>query len=91
VVAVEQLYPFPHQEIADELARHPNAHDLVWVQEEPANMGSLFYVHPRLEQLAGRPVRSVRRHASGSPATGSAKAHAMEQQTLLTLAFTTGG
>jgi 2-oxoglutarate dehydrogenase E1 component len=53
-------------------------------------MGPLFYVHPRLESLAGRHVRSVRRHASGSPATGSAKAHLMEQQTLLTLAFTTG-
>ena len=54
-------------------------------------MGALFYVHPRLERLAGKPVRSVRRHASGSPATGSAKAHAIEQETLLTLAFTTGG
>jgi 2-oxoglutarate dehydrogenase E1 component len=89
VVSVEQLYPFPRTEIAVELARHPRAHDVVWVQEEPANMGALFYFHPRLERLAGKPVRSVRRHASGSPATGSAKAHAMEQQTLLTLAFTT--
>jgi 2-oxoglutarate dehydrogenase E1 component len=91
VVTLEQLYPFPRAEIAAELARHPKAHDIVWVQEEPANMGALFYVHSRLERLVGRPVRSVRRHASGSPATGSAKAHAMEQQTLLTLAFTTGG
>jgi 2-oxoglutarate dehydrogenase E1 component len=90
IVTLEQLYPLPKDEIAAELARHPDCHDLVWVQEEPANMGPLFYVHPRLESLAGRHVRSVRRHASGSPATGSAKAHLMEQQTLLTLAFTTG-
>jgi 2-oxoglutarate dehydrogenase E1 component len=90
VVTLDQLYPLPKDEIAAELARHPNCNDLVWVQEEPANMGAMFYVHPRLERLAGRRVRSVRRSASGSPATGSAKAHLMEQQTLLTLAFTTG-
>ncbi|MDP9121081.1 MAG: 2-oxoglutarate dehydrogenase E1 component [Acidobacteriota bacterium] len=90
IVALDQLYPFPKQEIAAELARHPHVRDIVWVQEEPANMGALSYVQPRLERLAGRPVRSVRRHASGSPATGSAKAHTLEQQTLLALAFTTG-
>jgi len=78
-------------ELAAELARHPHCNDLVWVQEEPANMGALYYLHPRLERLTGKRVRSVRRHASASPATGSAKAHLMEQQTLLTLAFTTGG
>jgi 2-oxoglutarate dehydrogenase E1 component len=89
ILALDQLYPLPKDELAAELARHPHCHDLVWVQEEPANMGALFYVHPRLERLTGKRVRSVRRHASGSPATGSAKAHQMEQQTLLTLAFTT--
>jgi 2-oxoglutarate dehydrogenase E1 component len=52
-------------------------------------MGALFFVQPRIERLAGRAIRSVRRSASGSPATGSAKAHAVEQQTLLTLAFST--
>ncbi|HVT16091.1 MAG TPA: 2-oxoglutarate dehydrogenase E1 component [Thermoanaerobaculia bacterium] len=90
IVVLDQLYPFPAAEIAAQLARHGGAHDIVWVQEEPANMGALFYIHSRLERLAGRPVRSVRRHPSGSPATGSAKAHALEQQTLLTMAFTTG-
>ena len=90
ILALDQLYPVPKEEILAELARHPKCHDLVWVQEEPANMGALYYMHPRLERLAGRRVRSVRRHASGSPATGSAKAHLLEQQTLLTLAFTTG-
>ena len=90
VVSLDQLYPLPKDAILAELARHPHCNDLVWVQEEPANMGAMFYLHPRLERLAGRRVRSVRRSASGSPATGSAKAHLMEQQTLLTLAFTTG-
>jgi 2-oxoglutarate dehydrogenase E1 component len=90
VVALDQLYPFPEQELTAELERHASARDILWVQEEPANMGSLFFVLPRIERLAGkRPVRSIKRSASGSPATGSAKAHNMEQQTLLTLAFTT--
>ncbi len=90
ILALDQLFPLPKAEIAAELARHPHCNDLVWVQDEPANMGALFYVHPRLERLTGRSVRSVRRHASGSPATGSGKAHLMEQQTLLALAFTSG-
>jgi 2-oxoglutarate dehydrogenase E1 component len=92
VVLLEQLYPFPERELAAELARHPAARELVWVQEEPANMGALAFVLPRLERTAGhRRVRSVKRSASGSPATGSAKAHALEQKTLLALAFGSGG
>jgi 2-oxoglutarate dehydrogenase E1 component len=89
VVLLEQLYPFPDRELEAALAAHPNARDIVWVQEEPANMGALFFVQPRIERLIRRPIRSVKRSASGSPATGSAKAHTLEQQTLLTLAFTT--
>ena len=91
VVLVEQLYPFPEKELEAELERHPGARDIVWVQEEPANMGALFFVQPRIERLLRRPIRSIKRAASGSPATGSAKAHTLEQQALLTLAFTTGG
>jgi 2-oxoglutarate dehydrogenase E1 component len=91
VVVLEQLYPFPEKELEAELERHPQARDIVWVQEEPANMGALFFVQPRIERLLRRPIRSIKRTASGSPATGSAKAHNLEQQALLTLAFTTGG
>lgn len=90
VVFLDQLYPFPKQELAEEMARHPNARDVVWVQEEPENMGALFFIRHRIERLLGRRIRVIKRSASGSPATGSAKAHALEQQTLLTLAFTTG-
>ena len=89
ILFLDQLYPFPKEELIAAMAKHPNARDVVWVQEEPANMGALSFVQPRLERALGRPVRSVKRSPSGSPATGSAKAHAMEQQTLLTLAFTT--
>ena len=92
IVFLEQLYPFPEAELAAELERHKSAQDILWVQEEPANMGALSYVLPRLRRLAGneRHVLSVKRSGSASPATGSGKAHEMEQKTLLTLAFTTG-
>lgn len=90
IVFVEQLYPFPEEEIVAAIEQHPAAREIVWVQEEPANMGALFYILPRLRHIAGeRSVLSVKRSASASPATGSAKAHEMEQKTLLTLAFTT--
>jgi 2-oxoglutarate dehydrogenase E1 component len=90
VVFLDQLYPFPEAELSAEFARHTQAREIVWVQEEPANMGALFYVVPRIRELAGDlPVRSIKRSASASPATGSAKAHDLEQKTLLTLAFTT--
>ena len=91
IVFLDQMYPFPERDLAEALAQHPDAHEIVWVQEEPANMGALFFVLPRLERLAGgKAVRSVKRSASATPATGSAKAHEMEQQTLLTLAFSLG-
>jgi len=92
ILFLDQLYPLPRTEISAALGEHPHAREIVWVQEEPANMGALFYILPRLERLAqakGLPVRSVKRSASASPATGSAKAHELEQKTLLALAFTT--
>ncbi len=92
IVFLEQLYPFPEKELAAEFARHGESGDIVWVQEEPANMGALFNMLPRLQRIAGeRHVMSVKRSSSASPATGSAKAHEVEQKTLLTLAFTTKG
>jgi 2-oxoglutarate dehydrogenase E1 component len=88
LIFLEQLYPFPQDELAAEMDRHVNAVDFVWVQEEPANMGAFSYVFPQLERLAGgRPVLSVKRSASASPATGSHKAHEMEQRTLIALAL----
>jgi len=89
---LDQLYPLPRTEIAAAIAEHPKAREIVWVQEEPGNMGAAGYVLPRFERLAkarGLSFRSVKRSASASPATGSAKAHELEQKTLLALAFTT--
>jgi 2-oxoglutarate dehydrogenase E1 component len=88
IVYLEQLYPFPKAEVTAVLDRNAGAREVLWVQEEPANQGALFYVVPHLERLTGgRRVRTVKRSASASPATGSAKAHAMEQKTLVSLAF----
>ena len=90
IVFLEQMYPFPESELSAELNRHATARDIVWVQEEPSNMGALSYLLPRLKRIANeRPVLSVKRSGSASPATGSAKAHEVEQKTILTLAFTT--
>jgi 2-oxoglutarate dehydrogenase E1 component len=89
---LDQLYPLPRKELTDAFEAHPNARDVTWVQEEPRNMGPFFYVMPRLEQLCqarGLRLRSVKRSASASPATGSAKAHELEQKTVVSLAFTT--
>jgi len=92
ITFVEQMYPFPEADLTAELQRHPNAREIVWVQEEPANMGALNYMLPRLRHLAGeKHVLSVKRSASPSPATGSAKAHDVEQKALLSLALTTNG
>ena len=88
VVTVEQLYPFPEAGLAEALRALPEGREIVWVQEEPANMGALSWILPHLESVAGgRPVRSIKRSPSASPATGSLTASKMEQAALLALAF----
>ena len=87
IVFLEQLHPFPTDEMRAALQQHPHA-ELVWVQEEPRNMGALNYVKPYLHEIVGdHPVTSIKRSASASVATGSAKAHELEEKTLLDLAF----
>jgi 2-oxoglutarate dehydrogenase E1 component len=88
IVFLEQMYPWPEAELQAALDQHPTATEVVWVQEEPANMGALFYVMPLLKRLChDRPLLSVKRTASASPATGSAKAHELEEKTLIDLAL----
>jgi 2-oxoglutarate dehydrogenase E1 component len=87
IVFVDQLFPWPEAEMQAALDMHPKA-EVVWVQEEPANMGALFYVMPHLRRMArDRVVVSVKRRASASPATGSAKAHELEERALIDVAF----
>jgi 2-oxoglutarate dehydrogenase E1 component len=90
ILFLEQMYPLPEAELAAEMDRHATAREFVWVQEEPRNMGAHEYIIPELERLArGRAVLSVNRSSAASPATGSHKAHELEQKTLLALAFGT--
>ena len=87
VVFLEQLYPWPEAEMQAALDQHPAA-EVVWVQEEPANMGARAYVMPELRRMVrNRVVVSVNRSASASPATGSAKAHDLEEKALIDMAF----
>ena len=88
ILILDQIYPFPESALEEALSQHPNARDFVWVQEEPANMGALSFVEPRLHRLIGPGVRTIKRAASATPATGSHKAHELEQKTLLNMAFT---
>src|SRR3712207_1860865 len=88
LVRVEQLYPLPAEQIREALDRYRNADDLVWVQEEPANMGAWQFMACNLpEALGGRALRRVSRRASASPAVGSAKVHEVEQRELVAQAF----
>jgi 2-oxoglutarate dehydrogenase E1 component len=88
IIFIEQLYPWPEAELQAALDQHPGAEEVIWVQEEPANMGAYSYVMPELRRMVGdRAMLSVKRHASATPATGSAKAHEIEEKTLIDLAL----
>jgi 2-oxoglutarate dehydrogenase complex dehydrogenase (E1) component-like enzyme len=78
VVRLEQLYPFPAEELDAVLARYGDA-ETVWVQEEPRNMGAFTFVRDHLD----RPLPYVGRPPSPSPATGSSRRHVAAQKQLL--------
>jgi 2-oxoglutarate dehydrogenase E1 component len=87
IIRIEQLYPFPIEEMDAVLARYPNAIDVVWVQEEPRNQGAWVYLLARLH-LFGRlhepqQLRLVARPYSASPAVGYMAKHLEQQQALV--------
>ncbi len=88
IARVEQLYPFPADEVKAEMERFAGK-PVVWLQEEPANMGAWSFLRPRLEALlpSGSHVEYAGRKAAASPATGSASRHAAEQAALLDVAL----
>ena len=94
IVRLEQLYPWPRKTLYQQLSRYPKA-EVVWCQEEPANMGAWFFVSPRLQamldKLEGKNTRPVYvgRKAAASPATGNAKVHVREQEELVENALNT--
>jgi 2-oxoglutarate dehydrogenase E1 component len=92
IVRVEEVYPFPHKPLTEQLKRYPSA-QVVWTQEEPQNMGAWFFVDRRIEavlQELGRKDRPsyVGRIEAASPATGSLKRHNKEQAELVNSALT---
>ena len=87
VVRIEQLYPTPVDEIKQTYASYPNA-ELYWVQDEPANQGPWTYIGLFLPKyMNGQVATLVSRPASASPATGSAKRHAVEQADVIARAL----
>jgi len=88
VARVEQLAPFPRITLGKTLALYPNLREIVWLQEEPRNMGAWTFMDPKLRELAGElPVRYIGRPERASPAEGAADLHATEQKRIVTEAF----
>ncbi len=90
LVRLEQLYPFPDDQIARVMEQYPNASEMRWVQEEPKNMGAWSFLEPLFrEKLPPRlaPVY-VGRPAAASPATGSHRVHKEQQEALVAEALT---
>jgi 2-oxoglutarate dehydrogenase E1 component len=89
LVRVEQLYPLPGEQVTDALAAYPDARDVVWVQEEPANQGAWSHIALSLPEHLPENVtlRRVSRKAAASPAAGSSKVHEAEQAALVASAF----
>lgn len=85
IARVESLYPFPDEEIRALDDRYPNIGEVIWVQEEPANMGALSYAKPLLEEAFGQRVGvgAVSRPGRASPAAGNPRSHAKEQNRIL--------
>jgi 2-oxoglutarate dehydrogenase E1 component len=93
ICRVEQLYPFPNVALRELLAGYGNVREVIWLQEEPENMGAWEYFRPLLEELLdGRcPLRYLGRPRSASPSEGSAAMHQINQKMLIERAFDTGG
>lgn len=89
IVRIEQLYPFAHKEFSAEMAKYPNAKEVVWVQDEPQNQGPWFYIqHHLFENMKeGQKLSYAGRNASSSPAVGYLAKHNEQQKALLEQAF----
>ena len=89
IIRLEQQYPFPHEEFAAEIAKFPNAKEVVWVQEEPQNQGAWYRLRAYLRaDIPGKQVLTYAGRAiSASPAVGYATKHNAEQKQLIEDAF----
>lgn len=89
IIRIEQLYPFAHKSFQEELRKYTNATDIVWVQDEPQNQGSWFYIqHHLVENMsASQKLSYAGRAASSSPAVGYLAKHNEQQKALIEQAF----
>jgi 2-oxoglutarate dehydrogenase E1 component len=90
IVRLEQLYPFPLTQIQAIISKYKKAQDYFWVQEEPENMGAWTFIMRKfdgIESLAGLGIQVISRKESSSPATGSPKQHAAQQQYIINRSF----
>ena len=81
IVRIEQLNPLPLQELSEALQ---GCEELIWVQEEPENMGAYTFVEPRIRRALGRELRYVGRKASAAPATGIPSEHKSQLEEIFT-------
>ncbi len=90
ICRVEQLYPVPADAIRETLARYTKARDVVWVQEEPENMGAWEFIRTPLQELmdARATLSVIARPRSSSPAEGSAARHTQNQNVLIAQVWT---
>ena len=90
VVRVEQIYPLPTEQLLEIIKSYPNAREVMWVQEEPGNMGAWQFIHFKLidELPEGTTLSVASRHESGSPATGSSTVHKQELEGLIDRSLT---
>jgi len=89
IVRLEQLYPLDADRIASVLSQYQPGTELVWVQDEPWNMGAWYFIKARFQAMFGNelPIQCVARAESASPATGSGAAHRLEHGVLMEAAF----
>ena len=93
VARVEQLYPFPAEAISAVVESYPNLREVVWLQEEPRNMGAWLFVAPRLRDILGNrlPLRYIGRTRMASPAEGTQEWHQQAQAQIVAAAFDLAG
>ena len=83
------MYPFPEHDLKEKMERYHALHEVVWVQEEPINMGPWFYMESRIRPLIGDlPLRYVGRPERSSPAEGTHLAFQEEQERIIKEACT---
>lgn len=94
ITRIEQMHPFPWEQLRDNLDQYPNAKTIVWAQEEPLNAGAWTFTQPRIETLLNKTKHHDRKHVmyagrnpSASVATGLKSSHTKEEQELLEMAF----